>query len=126
MRYHEIRSGLQSCRTSMPDAEELSMDIQVQNTDRARESLEYRKALVADIQKYLDNLHWCDRLTLMCQMRPDSNSMTWPRTIRTIQALSDGRHIKPVYRRRDYIVNKYWDWIYPRADSYFRRVGYLR
>ena len=124
--YHTVRVGLESARTSMPDAEALSMDIQAQSTQKARESLEYRKALVTDVQKYLSNLHWCDMYTLMCQMRPNGDSMTWPRTIRTIQALSEGRHIKLVYRRRDHIANKYWDWIYPRAESHFRRVGYLR
>lgn len=124
--YYTVRAGLESARTSMPDAEELSMDIQVLTTHKSRESLEYRKALVADVQKYLSNLHWCDMYVLMCQMRPDDKSMTWPDTIRTIQALADGRHIKAVYRRRDHIANKYWDWIYPRAGSYFRRVGYLR
>lgn len=121
--YHTVRVGLESARTSMPDSEQLG---QVSSTQQARESLEYRKALVADIQKYLSNLHWCDMYTLMCQMRPDNKSMTWPDTIRVIQAQSEGRHIKACYRRRDYIANKYWDWIYPRAESYFRRVGYLR
>ncbi len=125
--YYTVRAGLVSARTSMPDAEELSMDIQVLTTQKSRESLEYRKAFIADVQKYLEKIHWCDQYVLMGRIRPTGEDrLSWSDIIKIIKVEARGRIVKSYYRDPSHMSKKYRKEIYPQAESYFRAVGYLR
>jgi hypothetical protein len=126
-RYHDIRAELSSARTSMPDAEALSMDIQVLSTQKSRESLEYKKAFIADIQIFIKSLEWCDRYVLMGRNRPAGEKIcSYNKIKRLIKARKHGRDIAYHYRDKSHMSKRYWDYLYPHASDYFKEIGYLK
>jgi len=125
--YHEVRSGLQSCRTSMPDSEALSMDIQVSCTQKSRDRLLDKTTFIADIKLFINSLEWCDRYVLMGQMRPPGEkSLSWDKIIKIIRTMAEGRKLSTRYKYKSDMSNWYWDILYPHAENHFRKIGYLR
>jgi hypothetical protein len=126
--YHEVRASMYGARTNMPDSEALRLEVMgTPNPMRARSSMEYRKALIGDIQLYVKKQPWHDQYLLMGRLRPPGEAqISFNRIVALVRELSSGRTIPWQYRDRANL-RKHWSRVIrPLAEDYFRERGYLR
>ena len=121
--YHEVRASLTGARTSMPDSEALRLEVFTGEPVKARDSQEYRQALIADIELYLKRIEWYEAVTLRCRMRPAGTKSL---SFHKITKLLKTSHKKyPYYLSHGSIQNRYDDIVIPAAERYFRDKEYI-
>ena len=122
--YHEVRASLSGARTSMPDSEALRLEVFTGEAVKARDSQEYRQALIADIGLYLKSIKWYEAVILRCRMNPPgTQTMGWGAIVKVLNTASKPfpRYLKD----RRHVSARYDDSICPRAEDHFRERGYL-
>jgi hypothetical protein len=125
--YHEVRASMSGARTNMPDAEALRMECFVGNPVKARSGMEYRKALVGDVQLYLRQVEWWEAFILLGRMRPPGHEqISWGGIVKILQRVSNGRGYPKYMKDKRNVASRYRKNILPLAEDHFRQEGYLR
>ena len=126
-KYYEVQAGLKSARTSMPDPETSSMNVQDKSAQKSRDSLEGRKAFVADVNNYVGRLHWCDKYIIMGRNRPHGEKrVSWSKLVKLLRIMARFRKIEYYYRDYSDMSKRYRNNIRPLAEDYFKEIGYLK
>jgi hypothetical protein len=123
--YHEVRAGLESVRTGTPTPESLRQEVNTSEPVKARDSLEYRKAFVGDVQLYLRKLEWWEAYILLARMvKPWEEQVTWYGIAKHLKRV--GHDYPRSFRDGSNIARTYRNVIKPLAEDHFRDRGYLR
>ena len=123
--YYDVRAGLESARTNMPDPEALRLETSDCNPVKARDAQEYRKAFVGDVGIYLKKIEWHERYIMLARMvKPGEEQVGWTRIIRRLNRI--GKPFPKSLKDISNLRNAYRDRIKPHAEAYFRERGYLR
>lgn len=125
--YHELRASLCTVPTNMPDCEVIRSGMNPGDPVKARDLVEYRKAMVGDVQIYLYRLPWYDSTVLVGRNPPPGyKQITWRRLVKDLRRMSHGRGYPKSYLSHGNLFRRYKDKIKPVAEAHFRAIGYLR
>jgi hypothetical protein len=125
LRYFEVRESMRAPKTSMPQPESLRQDVTVSNPQAARSNMECQKALVCDVELYLERIEWHDRLLIKGRIvAPGIDQKSWRVLIKEMN--EDGRPFPKRYKHKASLSEFFGEVIKPNAEAYFRDRGYIR
>jgi hypothetical protein len=108
----------------MPDPESLRRECFIGNPVKARDGMEYRKALVGDVHAYLRGVEWWEAMILASRLRPaNEEPLSWEKIVKILSQVD--RPYPKYMRDKRHVRARYYDAFKPLAEDHFRREGYL-